>query len=772
MLKSAALICLLAAAATAQQHVAWTPSVDPAAAPGATVTLRIEGKIENGWHLYSASSATGIPTSFKIGPDTIVESSRILQPPPKRAFDPNFNTESETYEDSVVFLIPVTIRKDAPAGPTGLTIAARFQTCTSTVCVPGKWSSTIPLKIDPAASAASPVIPTGYAEAKPPKPGASQSASESTQTDQGWIAFLAVAFGFGLASIFTPCVFPMIPITMSYFLNRQSGGRRDSVVQAVVFCLGIIVLFSGLGLVTTLVLGPAGVKNLGASPWVNGFITVLFIAFGLSLLGAFEITIPSSILTRLNQSSEGGGFAGTLLMGLTFSLSSFACVGPFVGTLLAASVGGGGLRPLLGMVSFAAGLALPFFLLALFPSYLKRMPRSGGWLARVKVVMGFVILAASLKYLASLDLTLHWGLVTRERFLAAWIVLFAMAGLYLLGFLRLEGIKPDESLGLGRLLCGMAFVIFALSLAPGMFGGKLGDLDAFVPESESGGLAAAGGSSGAAASATRLVWMKDQYREALDRARQEGKLVFVDFTGYACTNCHWMRANMLSRPEIADKLRNFVLVELYTDGADAASEANSKLQLEKFGTVAEPFYVILDPDGNLIAKFEGLTKDAQAYAAFLDKGAVKPAAPATAAASPASLDLGPITKLEGGSVDLAPLNGKVVLVDFWATWCAPCIKEIPGFNQLKKDYESKGLAILGVATDEEGAERVKPFLEAHHMDYPIVLGGAEVKKKFGLDADDAALPVTILYDRTGRQVKRFVGLTPEPEIEAAIKSVL
>ena len=260
--------------------------------------------------------------------------------------------------------------------------------------MPSRWSGTAPLthrRPDDSRR----ILRSETARAPP-------AAAPATQ-QQGLGAFLLVAFGFGLASLFTPCVFPMIPITMSYFLNRQSGGRGDGVAQAVVFCLGIIVLFSGLGLLITAVLGPFGVVQLGSNPWVNGFISALFIAFGLSLLGAFEITIPSSILTRLNQSSDKGGFAGTLLMGLTFSLASFACVGPFVGTLLAASVSGGGTRPLFGMVTFATGLALPFFLLALFPSYLKKLPRSGGWMARVKVVMGFVILAASLKYLASLD---------------------------------------------------------------------------------------------------------------------------------------------------------------------------------------------------------------------------------------------------------------------------------------------------------------------------------------------------------------------------------
>jgi thiol:disulfide interchange protein len=543
----------------------------------------------------------------------------------------------------------------------------------------------------------------------------------------------------------------MIPITMSYFLNRQSGTRRDSVMQAVVFCLGIIVLFSGLGLAITAILGPFGIVQLGSNPWVNGFIAALFIVFGLSLLGAFEITIPSSILTKLNAASDKGGFGGTLLMGLTFSLASFACVGPFVGTLLAASVSGGGSRPLVGMVTFAAGLALPFFLLALFPSYLKKLPRSGGWMSRVKVVMGFIILAFSLKYLASLDAVLRWGFLTRERFLAAWIVLFAMAGLYLLGFLRLEGIKPDDRLGVLRLLLGMAFVIFAISLFPGMSGGRLGDLDAFVPVSTveaSGGAAASGG----------LVWMKDQYREALDKARREGKLVFVNFTGYACANCHWMKANMFTRPEIASAVGGFVLVDLYGDGNDAISEVNQKLELAKFNTVAEPFYAILDPDENVIATFPGLTKDSSEFLAFIQKGS---AAPKAAAGSPLQL-----TSLDGKPVDL---GGKVAVVNFWATWCVPCIAEIPAFNKLHADLAAKGVTVVGVAMDEEGAERVAPFLKKHPIDYTVALGNPALATQF---KTEDGLPITVVYDRTGREIKQFRGGISEADLRAAVQRAM
>jgi thiol:disulfide interchange protein len=736
------------------EHAHWTVAFDPAAAaPGAKALARITARIDPGWHLYSASSAAGIPASFQFtGP--IVESTRLFQTQPKRAFDANFNAETETYEGEAGFAVEVSLRKDAPAGPAEIAVNGRFQTCSDTQCVPGKWSDKATLTVAPGAAAAV-VVPAGYTEVIAKPPAAPAGSQPQNQPEQGLGLFLLAAFGFGLAAIFTPCCFPMIPITMSYFLNRPAGGRRDGVAQAVVFCLGIVVLFSGLGLATTAIVGPVGVKHLGSSPWVNGFIAALFMAFGLSLLGAFEITIPSSILTRLNASSGQGGYAGALLMGLTFSLSSFACVGPFVGTLLAASVGGGGVRPLAGMAAFASGLALPFFLLALFPGYLKRMPRSGGWLVRVKVVMGFLILAASLKYLASVDQTLGWGWLTRERFLAAWIVLFAMAGLYLLGFVRLEGIKPEETLGLGRLLTGMALVIFALSLAPGMAGGKLGDLDAFVPAAESG--------AGSASSSAGLKWITDDYAAALARARREGKLLFIDFTGIACTNCHWMRANMLSRPEIEAALGNFVLAELYTDRSDAVSERNEKLLEDRFHTAAEPFYAIMDANERPIATFDHLTRDPAEYLAFLRKGGQSPQPAAQVAEA---VDLGvPRTALDGAAIETA---GKVVVLDFWATYCEPCVREIPGLNKLYHELAPRGLAIVGVDIDQDDAELVKPFLARHPMDYPVALGTPSLGTRYGVEG----FPATLIFDRSGKLVKRFGQFTGEAEMRAAIEGVL
>jgi thiol:disulfide interchange protein DsbD len=373
-------------------------------------------------------------------------------------------------------------------------------------------------------------------------------------------------------------------------------------------------MFTAMGLLVTAAVGPFGVVQLGSNPWVNGFIAVVFIVFGLSLLGAFEITLPSSLLTRMDQASQRGGSLGTLLMGLTFSLTSFACVGPFIGTLLASSVQRGGIQPALGMMSFATGMASPFFLLALFPAFLQRMPRSGGWLARVKVVLGFVILAASIYKLSAIDQVLQWNVLTRDRFLAAWIVLFALPGLYLLGFLRMEGTRSDEAVGVGRTLTGAAFLVFAISLFPGMLGSPLGELDAFVPLAKETALGSPGGGGRAG-----LTWMKNDLEGALARAKAENKRVLVAFTGYACTNCHWMKANMFTKPEVAETMANFVLVELYTDGTDPASDANQQLQETRFKTVSIPYYAIFDGDQRVVSSFASLTRNTNDFLAFLRK---------------------------------------------------------------------------------------------------------------------------------------------------------
>jgi thiol:disulfide interchange protein DsbD len=603
-----------------QDPVQWSLSSEVAkAAPGSVVPLKLTAKLEDGWHLYSLTQPKPgpdggpNPSTAVLAENAALEGTKIYQSSPERKFDPNFKLDTETFEKEAQFFVLASLKKDAAAGPAELTAQVRYQVCNDTTCLPPrKKTAAFTLAIDPAAPAiAAFVAPAGYKEVNPGTLGApsspssaSTSSSSSSSATDGLGTFLLTAFGFGLAAIFTPCVFPMIPITVSFFINQRGG-----IAQALVFSLGIIFLFCALGLGVAAAVGPFGVVQLGSNPWVNTFIAIVFCVFALSLLGAFEITLPSSLLTKLDSASRRGGYLGTLLMGLTFSLTSFACVGPFVGSILAASVQQKGAQPVLGMMSFATGLASPFFFLAAFPSYLKKLPRSGGWLARVKVVMGFVLLAAMLKYVSNVDQVLQTNWLTRERFLAAWFVLFAMAGLYLLGLLRLEGIEVGEVLGIGRLLVASVFLIFAFSLLPGMFGAPLGELDAYVPVATE--------SPGGRAAADSQPWMKNQYREALDKAKQENKLVLVTFTGYACTNCHWMKANMFPRPEIATAVKDLVLVELYTDGTDAVSEQNQKLEDDKFKTVAIPLYALMDADGNAVATFPGSTPDSAKFLKFL-----------------------------------------------------------------------------------------------------------------------------------------------------------
>ncbi|MEY2395807.1 MAG: hypothetical protein QOF94_2152 [Acidobacteriaceae bacterium] len=580
--------------------------------PGDPIALQLIATIQPGWHLYSLTTPDGgpIPTTAVLKAETL-QSTAVYEPAPERRFDPSFNLDTETFSGQVVLLISGTVPMRVQ-GDLDVIADVRYQACSDRVCLPPKTKTASMIVVADSTAPAPPKlqIPAGYilvgspgtpsAQVPPPKPATHEQGSAAL--------FLLTAFGLGLAAVFTPCVFPMIPITVTFFLNRRSG-----VAQAAVFALGIVFLFCALGLGITALAGPFGIVRLGASPWVNGFIAAVFGIFAISLLGAFEIKLPSGLLTKLDRVSRRDGYFGTLLMGLTFSFTAFACVGPFVGSLLAASVQTPGSRTLLGMFSFAIGLSAPFFLLAAFPSYLKKLPKSGQWLVRVKVVMGFILLAAMLKYLSNVDQVLQIGFLSRERVLAAWLVLFSLAGFYLLGLLRLEGVSSEEPLGIGRLLFASLILTFAFSLVPGMSGSRLGELEAYLPAPKD--ASAAPGRAQAA-----LTFLKNQYPEALAKAHEEHKSVLVTFTGYTCTNCQWMKANLFTQPEVATQMKDFVLVDLYTDGSDEASIKNQQLQLKTYGTAAIPFYAIVGPDGNTVTTFPGLTRNATEWMEFLRKG--------------------------------------------------------------------------------------------------------------------------------------------------------
>ncbi|MFO0508803.1 MAG: cytochrome c biogenesis protein CcdA [bacterium] len=599
-----ALLGLLALILPAQKldPVRWTLGPFPAAAAGQEIKIPVRAHIAEHWHLYSLTTPPPPkPTRIQAPEDAPFELIRVVQPAPERKFDPNFGSDTETFDNDVEFTLVARATRDIPANDPELAVEVRYQSCDDKQCMPPRKKS---IRFEPDSPTPTTPAPTTTAAVPP----GTKPLGE----------FLLLAFGFGLASVLTPCVFPMIPITMSFFLTKQNSSRARMLADATTFCLGIVVLFTALGFALTALLGTAGVTSIGSNVWVNSFISAIFFALSLSLLGAYEITLPSALLTRLNSASAGGGAAGTLLMGLTFSLTSFACVGPFVGTLLAASITGDRLQPTLGMMAFSFGLSLPFFFLALFPGFLQGLPRAGNWMIRIKVVMGFFILAAMLKYLSNVDAVLGWNLLTRERFLALWAVLFSLPGLYLLGKLAMDGIKPGETLGAGRALAGALLIALALSLLPGMFGANLGELEAYVPfPRENASLLNQGAQ-------PALPWIKNDLDAALARAKAENKLVFVNFTGVACTNCHWMKANMFTKPAIHAAMEKFVLVELYTDELDdPRSQAFQQWQESLFQTVGIPYYAVFNPGKQLLASFPGLTKDPAEFAAFLNSALAK-----------------------------------------------------------------------------------------------------------------------------------------------------
>jgi thiol:disulfide interchange protein DsbD len=434
----------------------------------------------------------------------------------------------------------------------------------------------------------------------------------------GLLGYIWFAMGFGLIALLTPCVFPMIPITVSFFTKREHQSHWAAVKQATVYCLGIIFTFTGLGLALTLVAGPAGINKVAANPWMNLFLVALFVVFALNLFGMFEIRIPSRWLSKLDARAGTGTMAATLLMGLTFTLTSFTCTAAFVGTVLVTATRGEWFWSAVGMLAFSTAFALPFFLLALFPQYLRSLPSSGGWLNSVKVVMGFLELAAAFKFLSNADLVWGWNTVSRHLVLAGWIAIAIVTAIYLLGKFQLPHDTPVERLGVARMLMSTFFLGLAFYLLAGLFGARMGELDAFLPP------ASVGAANSAAAATTPGItaegWLSS-YEEAIQRARAARKPVFLNFTGVTCTNCRWMETNIFTDPQVKKELERFVLAELFTDRQTPEDERNSELQEKNFGTVALPLYAVVAPDGEKLALFEGLTRDKNQFITFLQSGA-------------------------------------------------------------------------------------------------------------------------------------------------------
>ncbi|ERJ57778.1 protein-disulfide reductase DsbD family protein [Sphingobacterium paucimobilis] len=475
-----------------------------------------------------------------------------------------------------------------------------------------------------------------------------------------WGIFIAGLLG-GFAAFFMPCIFPMVPLTVSFF-TKKSGSRSQAISQAFLYGVFIIVIYVALGMLITIAFGPEALNELSTNGIFNFFFFLLLVVFAASFLGAFEITLPSSFVNKIDAQSDKGGLIGLFFMSASLAVVSFSCTGPIIGTLLVeAATRGERLGPAIGMLGFSIALAVPFVLFAMFPSMLKSMPKSGGWLNSVKVVLGFLELALALKFLSNVDLAYNWNFLDREVYLALWIVIFGLLGLYLIGKIQFSHDSPLQFLSIPRTMIAILVFSFVVYMVPGLWGAPLKAISAFLPPIgtqdfdlnnltlSAAGPAHTGGADANSRKHYTYFHSKStikgldpyyDYDEALAAAKEQKKPLLVDFTGWNCVNCRKMEAEVWSSPKIRAMLNNeFILVELYVDDKvltlpesehyvsdktgktiNTVSKRNADFQITKFESNSQPLYALLDNEGELLVPTSGAIYDIEKYGAFLQSG--------------------------------------------------------------------------------------------------------------------------------------------------------
>ena len=629
--------------------------------------LHFTADIEHHWHLYSQyiDGDAPLPTVFTFKEVKGAKlQGKVIEPKGKTEYDKLLETTVKFFDHQALFIQKVKITSDKPVTIKGL---VEYQTCDDNSCISGESDFSFTLDgaknlkvVEAAVTPDTAKSDTSISQKTDTASKAVASAVGNNPDDASkkslWI-FFWMAFIGGLIAILTPCVFPMIPMTVSYFMKSGSKGK----LQAAIYGASIIAIYTLFGTLIAVIFG-AEFSNWLSTHWIpNVLFFLIFVIFAASFFGYFEITMPNWLINKSVSAEDKGGTIGTLFMALTLVLVSFSCTGPIVGTILVESVGGQILRPIIGMLGFSLAFALPFTLFALFPQWLNKMPKSGGWLNTVKVVLGFIELAFALKFLNVPDQTYHWGILDREIYLGFWIVIFTMMGFYLLGKIKF----PHDSdypvvKSFPRLMLIIATFTFVIYLIPGLWGAPLKGISGWLPPMEtqdfnistivrenSGGLGSE--SSGNITeeplySNTTLKFEHGlkgyfDYHQALRVAKELNKPVFVDFTGHGCTNCREMEARVWSDPKVLKRLKeNFVLAALYVDdktielpkeewytnkkGKEITTlgKKNMDIEIEKFNQNAQPYYVLLDGDGNLLVSPRAYNLDVDAFVKFLDDG--------------------------------------------------------------------------------------------------------------------------------------------------------
>lgn len=607
---------------------------------GNKVTITYTATIEKGWHLYGTEIPDGGPNATTFTYDNLVGVEQIsgikAESPAITKFEEMFGIELTWFENTAVFSQEFKITD--PEWQINVSIS--FMGCNDETCYMGDPTS---FKFGTSSNAA----PAEASDAESENSELEEAANdlytpvidklnafgENNRTSDSslWTIFLLGLLG-GLVALFTPCVWPIIPMTVSFFLKR-SGDKKKGRRDASIYGLSIIIIYLVLGIAVTLIFGAAALNKLATNAIFNIFFFLLLVVFAVSFFGAFEITLPASWSSKMDAKAESTtGFLSIMLMAFTLVLVSFSCTGPIIGTLLVEAAQGSILGPAVGMFGFALALALPFSLFAMFPAMLKSMPKSGGWLNSVKVVLGFLELALSLKFLSVADLAYGWGILDRETFIVLWIVIFALLGFYLLGKITLPHDDKLEKVSVTRLMLAIISFAYAIYLVPGLWGAPLRSTSAFAPPLNTQDFNLYDNEVHADAT---------DYEIGLQMARTQNKPLMVDFSGFGCVNCRKMEAAVWTNNEVADLLREeFVLVTLMVDDRTPLAEPfkvvengqektfttigekNSYIQRHKFGSNAQPFYVIIDTDGNPVTHSYAFDEDPDKFAAYL-KNAIK-----------------------------------------------------------------------------------------------------------------------------------------------------
>ena len=618
------------------------------------------GKIDAGWHVYSTEMSGGpIPATFNKVKMEGVETIGKLKPRgnEQKKFDKLFDMEVRFFENTATFVQKVKFTKEKYL----IDCYLEYGTCNDEMCMPPssvEFKKTGKITLSPKSGDdrslndsikikdQNDTIATSSAGSAPLPPNIGSDtlwqpvtkelhAFSDTPADTSlWYIFLAGLLG-GFLALLTPCVWPIIPMTVSFFLKRNKE-RSKAIREALTYGLSIIIIYVLLGLLVTLLFGANALNALSTNAWFNIFFALLLIVFAASFFGAFELTLPASWSTKIDEKSEKTtGLLSIFLMAFTLVLVSFSCTGPIIGFLLVAvSTQGNILGPTLGMLGFSIGLAIPFALFALFPSLLKSVPKSGGWMNTIKVVLGFIELAFALKFLSVADLAYGWRLLDREVFLSIWIALFGLLGAYLMGWLRFPHDEPEHRTNVPQFFLGLLSFAFTIYMIPGLWGAPLKAISAFTPPMYT--------QDYKIIQTTVVEAPFKDYEQGMAFAKEQQKPVIIDFTGFGCVNCRKMEAAVWTNEDVAQRLtQDYVLISLYVDDKTPLPqpievEVNgqkrtlrtigdkwSHLQATKFGANTQPFYVLLDEEGKPLGPSRSYDEDIQEYINWLDAGLTK-----------------------------------------------------------------------------------------------------------------------------------------------------